>query len=135
MSFIETLFSFWKKASDDTATSERPKIFDQVEVAFWQSNTYRAENADLDEITSSSLRVTSYWDLKRGTQIEFNITFPAEFPCQPHSIRVHAVVTQCRKPKGRRRYRIDCRLKDIDASIAQKIQEFKDWAVKQAGIP
>ncbi len=135
MSFIETLFSFWKKTPEAATAAVRPKIFDQVEVAFWQSNTYRAENADLEEITSSSIRMISYWDLRRGNKIELNITFPSAFPCESHAFRVHAVVTQCRKPKGRRRYRIDCQLKDVDVSIEQKIQEFKDWALKQAGIP
>lgn len=131
MSFLDSLLSFWNKATAEPPQEPRPKVFEQVEVAFWKSNTYRAENGDLEDITPSSIRVVSYWNLSRGNKIELNLTFPLDFPSESHSIRVAALVTGCRKPKGRRRYRIDCQLKDLDVSVAQKIQEFIDWAVKQ----
>lgn len=131
MSIRDLLLSFWNKATAEPPQEPRPKVFEQVEVAFWKSNTYRAENGDLEDITPSSIRVVSYWNLSRGNKIELNLTFPLDFPSESHSIRVAALVTHCRKPRGRRRYRIDCQLKDIDVSVAQKIQEFIDWAVKQ----
>lgn len=131
MPFFETLLSFLKKAQKPAPVSDRPKIYDQVEVAFWKSNVYRAENADLDELSPSSIQVVSYWNLNRGTQIELNLTLPAAFPSESHSLRINGVVVKCKKPRGRRRYRIECRLKDLDMTAAQKIQEFKDWALKQ----
>lgn len=131
MSFLEALFSFWKRQSVDEAATLRPKIYDQVEVAFWKSNTYRAENGDLEDINPSSMRVISYWDVKRGSKIELNVTFPESFPTEAHSIRVQAVVVRCQRPRRRKRYRIDCQLKEIDVATAQKIQEFKDWALNQ----
>ena len=124
--FIRQLFG----GGDDPVDQSRGELFQDVQVAFWKPNVYRAENGQLENLSAEGAQIASYWQLSRGNQIELNFTFPLEFPTQVHSLRIQAVVTHCRKPHGRKRFRIWCQFNSLEEASAARIQEFLVWVEK-----
>jgi hypothetical protein len=134
MGFLD-LFSWLNPhRSSSSIRSPLARIFHHVEIALWKPHVYRAERGELEDLTLTGFRVTSYWQVSRGSSVELNLEFPAEFPVSPHTIRLHARIKSCRKPIGHRFHRIEGVFTELEPASEEKIRHFLDWASQKAKV-
>lgn len=134
MGFLD--FFSWFKARDSVSSARSPlaRVFHHVEIALWKPRVYRAERGELEDLTLTGFRVTSYWQVSRGSMVELNLEFPAEFPVSPHTIRLQARIKSCRKPIGHRFHRIEGVFTELEPASEEKIRRFLDWASQKANV-
>ncbi|MBI4549602.1 MAG: hypothetical protein HY714_01580 [Candidatus Omnitrophica bacterium] len=134
MGLFDFFSRFRRRDPNSAAPHPLSRIFHHVEIALWKPHVYRAERGELQDLTLTGFRVMSYWQVSRGSKVELNLEFPAEFPVSPHTIRLHARIKRCRKPLGHRFHRIEGVFTDLEPASQEKIRNFLDWAAQKARL-